>query len=238
MKRLRYVLCALTAFLLTAGPAFAQNEADKPAKPKRPAKKRSLLRGEYAIMASVLELTDAQKAELEKLLAESSAKQAEQAKENKAELAAAQEKLKAARKAKDRDAAKAATTKVRELRAAGVAIKAEYQAKIRALMTPEQQDKWAQFGLYRSVARRLSKAKLTDAQKDQVRKMAGDTAKALGKDLTDPGKEAKKAVTAATKKLQAEITEKVLTPEQREAMTKPRTPKKPKPEKAPPAKES
>ena len=66
MKRLFCVVWALALLGLTAGPVLAQAAEDKP-KPKKPKKDRpkkakSGIRGEYAIMASQVDLTDDQKA--------------------------------------------------------------------------------------------------------------------------------------------------------------------------------
>ena len=70
MRHWKGLVLGLALALLAAAPLLAQDEsAEKPAKAEKAAKEpkaeKSALRGEYAIMASECQLTDAQKAQLE-----------------------------------------------------------------------------------------------------------------------------------------------------------------------------
>lgn len=216
---------------LTAGPVLAQAapaDEDKPKakKPRkdRPKKDKSGLRGEYSIMASVLKLTDDQKAKLEALLKEMKEAvrtEAEAAKEKLAELKKAME---AAKKADDKAAGQAARKKMAELRKGSLAVRAGYQKKILELMTAEQRAKWGGFVLYRRVCRTFAKAKLTDDQKKAVRPLCDAAAKELGDLALSTAREDKKKIAAALKKLGGKITGDILTTEQVEGMKK-----KPKP---------
>ena len=114
VNKCKWLLCVLMALTLTAGSALAQ-DADKP-KRKKPArekkvrvkKPKSALRGEYAIMASELKLTDEQKAKLiEVVKAQGAARKAKAA-----EAAPIKKELAEARKAKNKDKVKRFPVKV------------------------------------------------------------------------------------------------------------------------------
>ena len=235
MKRLLCAVWAMALLVLTAGPVLAQAEPAEEDKPKakakkarkekrdRPKKAKSAIRGEYAIMASEVELTDDQKAKLEALIKEMNdavRKDMEAAKEKAAELKKA---IEDAKKAKNKEAGQEARKKLTELKKSSQAIRADYQKKIRELLTPEQRTKWGGFVLYRRVCGRFAKAKLTDDQKKSVRTQCDAAAKELG-DLAVSAatKEDKQKLGAEIKKLYEKITTDVLTNEQREAMKKPR----------------
>jgi hypothetical protein len=205
----KWLLCVLMAITFTAGPALAAKDGakakkDKPARAKkaRPKKTKSGLRGEYAIMASELKFTDAQKAKtIEIVKAQTTAGKAaaEASKPLKIEMAAA-------KKAGDKEKAKALAAKIKELRPNTKAT----MAKIKALLTDEQKADWAKFNLYRNATRKFRRAKLTDDQKKAIR----DLCAASGIKITGDKRVDGKAIRALTDKIAADI----LTDAQREAI--------------------
>ena len=229
----------LAALMLTAGPVAAKEDAAKKPKKERGNKKaarakkaRSLIRGEYAMLANEAGLTDEQKAQLEAMLKEAKTAQAQAAQANKEKLAELKKKIADAKEAKNKVAMKAAAKEMKDLRGAAAKAKKEFWAKVMALLTPKQKLKWAAFKLYRSACRRLAKAKMTDDQKAAARKLCDATAKQLGDVvLAEKTRENAKAIGQAVKQLQQKITAEILTAEQREAIKpKPRE-KREKPEK-------
>ena len=209
MNACKWLLCVLMALTLTAGSALAAKDGAKPKK-KRPdrvkkervKKPKSALRGEYAIMASELKLTQEQQAKfVETIKAQSEAKKAlvEKAAPIKKELAEA-------RKAKDKDKVKELGAKLKELQGDPKADK----AAIMALLSDEQKAAWAGFELYRNALRKFGKAKLTDDQKKAARDICTTSDVKLTGD--------RKADAAALKALTEKISTNVLTDEQRTAM--------------------
>ena len=229
----------LAALMLTAGPVAAKEDAAKKPKKERGNKKaarakkaRSLIRGEYAMLANEAGLTDEQKAQLEAMLKEAKTAQAQAAQANKEKLAELKKKIADAKEAKNKVAMKAAAKEMKDLRGAAAKAKKALWAKVTAMLTPEQKVKWAGFKLYRSACGRLKKAKLTDDQKVAARKLCEATAKELGDlVLAQKTKENAKAIGQAIKKLQEKITADVLTAEQREAIKRKPKPKREKGEK-------
>ncbi len=225
MKKLFCVVWALALLGLTAGPVLVQAAEDKPKKPRkekpdRPKKGKSGVRGEYAIMASVLKLTDDQKAKLEALIKEMNGAVRTDMEASKEKAAEIKKEMEAAKKAKDKAAGQAARKKMTELKKSSLAIKAGFQKKILELMTAEQRGKWGGFGLYRRICRTFAKAKLTDDQKKAVRPLCDAAAKELGDVAISTAREDKKEIAAALKKLGGKITTDILTNEQVEGMKK------------------
>jgi len=231
VKMYKWLLCVVMALTFTAGAALAQ-DADKPKKKKKPArvkkarvrKPKSLIRGEYAIMASELKLTDEQKTKLVEII-----KTQGEAKKALSEKAAPIKKeLAEAKKAKDKDKMKELGAKLKELRGDPKADK----AAIMALLSDEQKTAWAGFNLYRNACRKFGRAKLTDDQKQAIREIC---TKSGIKTTGD-----RKADNAALKNLIEKISTEVLTDAQREALVKKPKPKKDKPvrEKKPRAKKN
>jgi len=216
MKLSKWLLCVMVALTFTAGSVLAKDggkgKKAKPAgaKKARVKKPKSPFRGEYAIMASLLKMTDAQKAQLTEILkAQGASKKAsaEAAKPIKIQLAAA-------KKAGDKAKVKELNAKLKALRGDPKASK----AKVIAILTPEQKAEWAKFGLYRRVCSKFGRAKLTDDQKTTVRDMCAKS------DVKTTGD--KKADAAAMKGLTDKIAADVLTDAQREAIKpKPRVKK-------------
>jgi len=227
MKRLGWLLSlGLCVALLTA---LAPAEEDEPGAPEKErkvkkerkhkeAKDKSRLRGEYAMMARVLKLADAAKATL-----------GEQITANQAALKAWDEqhgqeykdKRKAAKEAEDKEEKKRLTEEANQLRGERAKLAEEGKARIMALLTEEQKKTWAGFVLWRSMARRYGRANLTDEQKDAAMALCVEAAPTMP-DARDREKRGERK--EALEKLHAEIG-KLLTPEQVEAMSKPKAEK-------------
>lgn len=233
MKRLFCVVWALALLALMARPVLVQAapaDEDKPKKarkekPNRPKKGKSGLRGEYAIMGSVLKLTDDQKAKLEALIKEMNEAVRTEMEAAKEKMAEVKKEMEAAKKAKDKAAGQAARKKMTELKKASLAVKAGFQKKILELLTAEQRGKWGGFVLYRRVSGMFAKAKLTDDQKKTIRPLCDAAAKELGDLALSTAREDKKKIGAALKKLGDKITKEILTNEQAEGMKKKPKPK-------------
>lgn len=222
-------LCAALAVSLLASFALAQAPPAKPKKAKGEAKAKSALKGEYAIVAAELKLSDEKKAEFAKAVEALNAARSEWAKANAAKLEELNKAAKAAREAKDKDKTKELQKQLAELKAQQEKITSDAQAKVRAVLTPEQQAQWEAFTLYRQVLRRYSKAELTDEQKDKAKALAAEAAKQISAS-TDA-----KAASALKKDLDQKVAA-LLTPEQTEKMKAPAAKKPPKGDKAEPKK--
>ena len=218
MLRSKALFAALAVSLLAAM-AAGQDAPAKPKKPKGEAKDKSALKGEYAIVASELKLSDEKKAEFAKAVAEMNAARAEWTKANAAKLEELNKAAKAAKEAKDKEKAKELQKQLNELRASQEKATAEAQAKVRAVLTPEQQAQWQAFTVYRGLLGRYRKAELTDEQKEKVKALAAEASKQLSA-ATDA-----KAAGALKKDLDQKVAA-LLKPEQVEKMKAP-APKKP-----------
>ncbi|MCX5662802.1 MAG: hypothetical protein NTW19_24230 [Planctomycetota bacterium] len=193
-------------------PKHAKHDAAaKPAAapaPAKEAKAKPVLTGEYAIMASELNFTDDQKTQLAAKIHDRETQTKAWEAEHGAKLTEVEAAVKAAKEAKDKDKLAAAVKEHDSLTAGKAQIKTNFDASVKALLTPEQTKNWEGFNLYRSTLMGLSKAKLTDAQKAEVRsramKAAADT---TGK--------------SNAKTLKESIVSEVLTAEQRTELTAP-----------------
>ena len=233
-------MCVLAALMLTAGPVAAKEDTAKKPKKERGNKKaarakkaRSLLRGEYAMLAKEAGFTDEQKTQLEARVKEMKAAETECRQANKEKLAKLKKEMADAKAAKNKEAMKEVRKQMKELAAAAAKPKKEFWAKAMALLTAEQKVKWGGFKLYRSACGKLSKAKMTGDQKATARKFCETTAKDLG-DVALAEKRTKeeaKTFAQSIKKLQMKIIDEVLTAEQREAMKRKPKPKREKGEK-------
>ena len=229
MKSWKGLVLGLALALLVAGPVLAQEEgAEKPAKAEKAAKEpkaeKSALRGEYAIMASECQLTDAQKAALEAALA---AKE-EAMKAGKEKADALKKDLAAAKEKKDEEAVKRIGGEIKALQTERGAVETEHQGKILGCLSPEQRTTWEGFKLYRGLMYRYSKAELDEGQKAKVRGLANEAAKKMLA-VEGAGKEAEDAKDKIEKDLKASVENDVLTAEQKEKLNAPKAPK----EKAP-----
>ena len=234
MKHWKGLLLGLALALLVAGPVLAQEEgAEKPAKAEKAAKapkaEKSALRGEYAIMASVCQMTDVQKTQLEAALKAKSDALAAWEEANKAKLEDMKKQQADAKEKGDKEALKRVGEETKALKEQLSALEAEHSTKIAAILTAEQCQMWEGFKLYRALMGRYSKAELDEGQKAKVRTLANEAAKKM-QAVTGTGKEAENAKNQIEKELKASVENDVLTAEQKEKM-KPAA-KAPKEEKA------
>ncbi len=209
MKRLAMTAAILCGLGILAGPVWAQEGAGEPPDPKRnrkerPVKKKVLLRGMHAQMATVCGLSEQQ----QKSIADLSAKRREDLKpvmEKEKPLAA---DLKKAREAGNEEEVKRVRAERTKVRAERNKIRDESRKAILAVLTPEQKVKWDEYQFVLQIKGRYSAAKLTDEQIEKIK--AAHVKVAAGVDMND--KEAKRA---AMGKLHAMIEKDILTPAQR-----------------------
>ena len=190
------------------------------AKKERPARQKGP-RGEWAIMAKVLEMNEAQTTDLMKAV-ESSGKAVADWNAGAAgqKLKELREEAKKAREAKDKEKTKSLSQEMNSLQKELSELQAAQKAQIMDLLTAEQKAKWAGFTLYRNVMRRYKRVKPDEGQDKQLRDLCAAKAK------DQPASSDRKAYGAAMKALYGEIEENILTAAQREELKK-------KPEKAP-----
>ena len=210
MRKATWLVLALALAVLVAAPALLAEEAKAPkeGKAKAAATEKSGLKGEYAIMAGELKLTAEQQADLAaKVKAKEEALTAWE-NTNRDKLKAAQEALKKAKESGDKQGAEKAGEELKALRGALEKIQSDATAAIRAILTPEQQQTWEGFSLYRQMMARYRKADLTEAQKNKAREMCN----AAGKEIA-----AGKAKGAILGNLEKDIAA-LLTPAQKDAL--------------------
>jgi hypothetical protein len=197
-----------------AGAKAAKAEGAKPA----------ALKGEYAIMAKVLEMDATQTAKLtEAAQARDKAIKAWDDGDNGKKYKEFEDALKKAKADKDKEKSKALGDQIKPLAKERSDLQEAQKANIMALLSPEQKAKWAGFVLYRQVAGKYKRANPTDEQDKQIRQLCQDAAKGM------PDASDKKGHGEAMKKLSEQIEQSVLTAAQREEMKKPPAPKAPKP---------
>jgi Spy/CpxP family protein refolding chaperone len=236
MKTLAWLGCAVAAILLASPVAFGEDKQPetKPAKAPKAAKaedadkatkEKSPLKGEYAIMASVLKMDDAQKAKLVEACEAGrlAVQQWEQSEDGK-KLEKLTAELAEARKGDDKAKTGQLQKEVAELRKKAPKPSPETKQKVAALLTDEQKLTWAAFTSERLVLRKLTKIELTDDQTKQLKGICLEAVKAV-----PAGDE--KARAEANKKIFRDVEEKVLTDAQREAVKKPAHEKAEKPAK-------
>jgi Spy/CpxP family protein refolding chaperone len=187
----------------------------------KPKRAKSGLRGEYQIMASVLAMTDAQKAQLQEIVKKhQEAQKAWMAGEDGQKMKALSAEAKKAREAGDKDKAREIQKQARELGKERGKLKEAQQREILSLLTAEQKAKWEGFTLYRSMMRRYKKCELTEDQQAKLKAFC----QAEAKDL--PSREAdRKAYHGAMKTLYGKVDTDILTPEQREKLAAKRAPR-------------
>ncbi len=239
MRRSAWWMSALVALLLLCSPMATDWAAAAPgaeARGKKARKKGARDRkarqprkkgpgGYYGIMMKVLEMDEAQKAKLMQAVQDSQkALKDWEAGPNGVkykELAAAR---KQAAKDKDKEKAKSISQQLRSLQKERAEIQAAQRAQVLSVLTPGQRAAWAGHELYTSVMRRYKRVELTDDQKLKLKDHC------VTKAATMPDASDRRARGQALKKLYAEIDEKILTDEQREALKrkpakKPREPR-------------
>jgi Spy/CpxP family protein refolding chaperone len=218
MRKATWLVLTLALVVLVAAPPLLAEEAKAPAegkvkaaaKEKSEAKEKSApaLKGEYAIMASELKLTAEQQTEVAAKLAAREESIAAWRKDNMQKLETAQEALKKARESGDKEAAKKLGEEIKAINESRDKIMTDTAAAIRAILTPEQQQAWEGFSLYRQAMARYRKAELTDDQHKKVRELCDAAAKELA---------AGKAKEEVRAKLDKDI-EALLTPAQKAAL--------------------
>jgi hypothetical protein len=182
---------------------------------------RTGLSGNYAINAAAAGLSNEQKAQLTTIVAERSAALSQFNETTQEELESLQQALAAARQSGNREARSKAQQERDAYNARRAELLATYDARIRALMTSEQQIKWDAAPMFAAEMRRFSRAQLSDEQREKVRAMTIATSRAIhGLTGSDEDKAAKTGELRQT--LQADIREHVLTDEQRTAVAAPR----------------
>jgi Spy/CpxP family protein refolding chaperone len=222
MKHWKGLVLGLALALLVASPLLAQDEgAEKPAKAEKAAKEpkaeKSALRGEYAIMASVCQMTDAQKAQLEAVVKAKIDAVATWEEANKAKLEDLEKQEADAKEKGDKEALKRIGEEVKALWEQQLSVlEAEHRAKIAAILTPEQRAMWEGFKLYRGLMHRYAKAELDEGQKAKIRGLANEAAKKMLA-VAGAGKEAEEAKNKIEQELKASVENEVLTTDQAEA---------------------
>ena len=226
MKRFALVLCGLAVLTLACPTMAAKDDkkaADKAGKKKEGKGGKGALRGYYAIMSSVLELSDEQKAQLtEKIKARAAALKAWDEDEKGQKLAELLTKAKDA----DKDAAKEIRKEAAALRKERVELEASHKAKIMDVLTDEQKTKWEGHLLYTQMMRQFKKVGPTEEQEGKIRALCA--AKAADAQAADDDA---KALRTIRTDLAAAITKDILTDEQRTKLTAKKEKPAPKPKK-------
>ena len=218
MKRYRWLLSGVVALGFALAPVGLAKDADAPAEPpkkKRKPKRKTGLRGYYAVVASVCKLTDEQVAKMKEALQPYQEAQ----KANREKLAELRKAQREARKAKDKDKAAAIAKDIKAIQDPIDALR----AKAMDVLTPEQKVLWEGHLLYQSAMQRVKRAGLDDAQTKKIREMCDAKAKE-----SSEAKDAK-AKRAIRNALGKEIRETILTPEQQAKLKKPKPPRPKKP---------
>jgi len=232
MKRCKWWVSALVLFAFTAAPVLAaegEETQDKPKKKKRerkPAKPKSVLRGEYAMLVKVAELTDEQKAKLEEQVKAYNEALAAWRQANGEKMKGLQKAYADAKTAKDKEAMAKAREEMKPLRAEQNRLRTALWKGIHEMLTPEQKEKYDAFKFYRTALGRFGRAKLTAEQKATIESLCAEPGKAYAAEKD------RKAKGKILRDLQKKIHDEVLTDPQREALKKPR--KKPAPDKTEP----
>jgi Spy/CpxP family protein refolding chaperone len=196
----------------SAGAADAGGKAAKPAVPK----------GEYAIMAKVLEMDTTQTAKLtEAVEASQKALKAWDDSDSGKKYKEFEAALKKAKADKDKEKTTSLGDQIKPLAKERSDLQEAQKANIMALLTPEQKAKWAGFTVFRTVIGKYKRVDPTEDQDKQIRQLCEAAAKGM------PDASDKKARGEAMKKLSEEIEQKVLTAAQREELKKPAPAKAP-----------
>ena len=225
MKSLTWCALAALAAMLAAAPV-ATAEEKTPAAQEKPAAvdKGDKLRGEYSMMAAECKLTEEQQNTLKDKIAVRRDAQEAWMKANGSKLETLQEAAKRPKDPNDKEAIKRAAEELKALEADRFNIQATFDADVKAMMTPEQQQEWAAFRLYRPMMGRYKRLTLTEEQTKKIKEAAAATAKELA-EVKGDNKAAWGAKMDIEAKLRKNIEETILTAEQREILNKPGPPK-------------
>ncbi len=212
MKRLVLAVTVASVLALAAGGVLAGEGQEAPKKPrkKRPAPKvrKPVLRGMQAEIAKVCALSEEQQKQIHQINADRGKAFQEFNKANAEKIKAANEDMKKAREAKDKEAMKKAYEAQGAIRAEQAQISKKFEAQVMDVLTDEQKDTWAKHVIKRDLKRRYPKFEFTDEQVAQVK---AARAKAYeGVDRSD-----RKAASKARYELDTKIRNEILTPDQR-----------------------
>jgi len=231
MKRFALILCGL-AVLTLACPTMAAKDDKKPAADKAAKKKEAKggkktgLRGYYSILASVVKLTDEQKAKLTKKLEDRAAALKAWDDGDKGKKVA---ELTAKAKDADKDAAKEIRKEIAALRKERAELSGSpkaTQALLDDILTDEQKTIWAGHQLYTQMMRQFKKVAPTEAQEGKIR-VACNAKAADAQAAADDAKALKKLRTDLAETIRTDI----LTEEQRTKLTAKKEKPEPKPKK-------
>jgi Spy/CpxP family protein refolding chaperone len=179
------------------------------------------LSGTYAAYAKDAELPEETKAKLAEVATARAEAVNKWEQENGPKLEDARKRAAAAKESGDKEAAKKAKDEISALNASKRTVEDDYDAKMQAQLTPEQQVKWQRAGLYQYTVRRFKDVALTDAQKEQIKTLAQKSAEEVQK---LPNKSEANVKPIRTK-LVADAEAQVLTAEQKAAMAAGKTKK-------------
>jgi Spy/CpxP family protein refolding chaperone len=215
MRFSRLWAVAVAVPMLGAAVAFAEDAAKPAAKPAAKAKadKPPALKGLYAQMPGELSLSEEQKAKVLTVATERDAAIRAWNETNKVKIDELKAKVESASGGGDKAAAKAARDESARLKAEQTALGDKYDAQIEAVLTPEQQARWAGYKLFVGNAGMFKKLNLTDEQKNQLKEryiQAGAQIKAAG---------TAKEKSAIGAKIREQAEAEILTAEQRAALT-------------------
>jgi Spy/CpxP family protein refolding chaperone len=215
MRFSRLWAVALAVPMLGAAVAFAEDAAkpaDKPAA-KAKADRAPALKGLYAQMPGELSLSEEQKAKILTISTERDAAIKAWNQTNEAKLKELRAKAESAMGGGDKAGAKDARDEAARLKAEQTAIGDKYDDQIEAVLTPDQQARWAGYKLYVGNAGMFKKLNLTEEQKNQLKEryiQAGAQIKAAG---------TPKEKSAIGAKIREQAEADILTAEQRAALT-------------------
>lgn len=202
---------AQTASPVAATPA-AGDATSEPAQATQPADR---FRGEYAIMASTLNLSESQRGSLTAILEqhEEAVDQWEQTSGDKATRLGLD--LRQARQAKDEPLQQKLIAQIDELKAQRTELQVQKEAKIQVLLSPEQRLTWETFRLRREAMRRYKRAQLSQDQIVRVEQMCSLSASQV---VLAPDGSARKQI---RDKVFSDMSMQVLTPDQRAVLEAP-----------------
>lgn len=230
MKRLAMILALAAGLICAANVTMAQDGDTEPAKPKKvrgpkkertPKKRAPRVQGKYAAMAKVCTLTEEQQKKIVDIAAANAKAGKEWREANAEKLKEARDKMKAAQKAKDKEAMKTAMEEMKALNADRAAASKRADADIMAVLTDEQKAAWKAHEDAQMILAKFRRAKLTEEQTAKAKEV-------IAAGLKDVDRSDKEKVAAAMKTIDESIRADVLTDEQREAVKpKARPEKKP-----------
>ncbi len=218
MIKCRLLVWLMVGVFLTA-PAAARQKGgggqkkhaeQKKHKTQKRKNKQAALRGEYAIMANVVGMSEQQRNRFaEKLTARNKA-MAECKKKNAEKMKQLSRAMKQAKADNDEEKIKELKAGMKELKQEQKQVSEKCKAEMMSVLTPQQRNEWEGFKVYRKLMRKYGKLELTDRQKTKVRSIC----KEYGEKLNSASPKEQKQITQQIR----ERAEQVLTEEQRAAL--------------------